>query len=256
MLRWLAIPAIGVAGLLALRAVGPAVPLHPLGSYVFSFSCVCALVLASAQACPARARGDLVWLVGALGVLGLVAWSGGRGAAHAAVVLAALLIAGSVLGSVVGTAIEHAGHLVFVALVSSLADAASVLHPKGLSAAIVESEQALSLLALPFALLGTADTPPLLGVGDVVFTALYVAAARRHGLSERRTLLALALAYAVTMVAVAGLEMALPALPFLGLAMVVAHPEARRPAVRDRARGFAAIAVLAMVLVGLALAGR
>jgi len=249
--RWLAVPGAGAIAMIALQAVGPRVAAPPLLSFVFSFGCIAALVLASAQLCPAKGRGDLRWLALPVLALAAVAWSGAYDVWHAAVVLIALLAGGTLLGAVVGASIEHAGHLVFVALVSSFADAASVLHPKGPSAAIVESETALALLALPFAFLGSHETPPLLGVGDVVFTGLYVAAARRHQLSVRRTIAALALAYVATLIAVAAFQLPIPALPFLGLAILIAHPEARRAPQRDRARGFGIVAVLAAVLAGL-----
>ena len=61
-----------------------------------------------------------------------------------------------------------------------------------------------------------------------MFAALYLAAARKHALSIPRTLLALALGFAAALGCVVWLEQAVPALPFLGLAMVAAHPQARR----------------------------
>jgi hypothetical protein len=88
-------------------------------------------------------------------------------------------------------------------------------------------------------MLGTPAIEPLLGAGDVVFTALYLASSRRHGLPWRRTMIALLLAYAVTAAVVLVLETAVPALPLLGLAVVLAHPEARRPRIADRQRGMA-----------------
>jgi len=241
--------------MIGLQVAGPSLPVEPLAAFVFSFSSVCALTLASAATCPARTRRDLRWLLGPLSVLAIVWKSGAVDVWHSAAVLASLLVAGSIVGSIVGASIEHKGHLMFVALVSSLADAASVLHPQGPSAAIVGSEQALSLLAVPFAFPGTSETPALLGVGDVVFAALYVAAARRHGLARRRTLLALTLAFAMTMVVVVGFQVPIPALPFLGLAVLIAHPEARVPPVQDRARGFAVLGALGLALLGIWLSG-
>jgi hypothetical protein len=85
----------------------------------------------------------------------------------------------------------------------------------------------------------------------VVFTALYLSAGRRHGLAVRGTVLALALAFSVTAVVVIAFELPVPALPFLGLAMLIAHPEARRPPVAERTRGFVAVGVLVAVLAGL-----
>lgn len=228
MWRWLAIPLGAGVALLGLQAVGASVPAPPLLAFAFSFSAICGFALGCARSCPLLKPRALLGLIGPLACLAVVASIGTGTPVQAAIVLPALLIAGTLVGNVVGSAIEQAWHLSFVALVSSLADAASVLHPSGPSAAIVESDRALSLLALPFAFLGTSDTPPLLGVGDVVFSALYVAAARRHGLPARRTLVALSIAFATTMIVVVALELPVPALPFLGLAMVIAHPQTRR----------------------------
>ncbi|MDD9970599.1 MAG: hypothetical protein OXR73_30460, partial [Myxococcales bacterium] len=145
----------------------------------------------------------------------------------AAVVMWCLLLLGVAVGTFVGARVERPGHLLFVALVSSLADIVSVYHPQGVSHAIIESETALSLLALSFPMLGTDAIEPLLGVGDLVFVALYLTASRVHQLSLRRTLAALSLGLAVTAASVVVLEMALPALPFLGLSILIALPAAR-----------------------------
>ncbi len=119
-------------------------------------------------------------------------------------------------------------------------------HEAGPSHAIVESEVALSVLALPWPMLGTPNIEAFLGAGDLVFTALYVAVARRHGLSLARTAVALVLAYVATMAAVIVLAATLPALPFLGLGMLLVHPSARKPPAQDRVRG----TVVAALVVG------
>ncbi len=251
-LRWLMFPALGAVALLVGQAIGLSIPLPPIVSYAISFSCLCGLVLGTAVRCPAWPRRDLPLAI-AIAVcaaicIALVGLFGSVAPANAALVLAALLVIGSLVGNVVGTAIEHPGQLLFVVIVSSAADAASVLHPSGPSAAIVQSEAALSLLALPFAFLGTDATPPMLGVGDVVFASLYVACARRWSFSQNRTLSALASGFLVTICVVIGAQVPVPALPFLGIAMLVAHPEARRPPAKDRARGFAVLGLLAVAL--------
>ena len=106
--------------------------------------------------------------------------------------------------------------LVFVAIVSAAADIASVFHPSGPSSAIAQSKAALSLLALPWPMLGSSNMEPFLGVGDVVFTALYVASTRRHALPVWRTLLGLTLGYALTMVTVVALEVDRASVAVLG----------------------------------------
>jgi hypothetical protein len=249
-LRWLT--AIGWAVILLVVAARSAsrVDVPALLAYAIGFTVVATSVLASAWRCPPAKPAALVCALLAAAALFLFGSHPLAELDMAVAVTACLLVAGTLVGAVVGRALEHPGHLVFVAIVSSAADAFSVFHPSGPSAAIVKSEAALSLLALPWPMLGTHAIEPFLGVGDVVFAALYVAAARRHALPLRATLLALTLGFAVTMVAVVALEAAVPALPFLGLAMVIAHRQARRPPERDRIRGYAmAAAVVAGVAV-------
>jgi hypothetical protein len=92
-------------------------------------------------------------------------------------------------------------------------------------------------LALPWPMLGTRDILPFLGVGDVVFCSLYYAAARKHGLSLARTLVALIGAFAATAITVAVLARPVAVLPFLGAAVLAAHASFRRPPARDLRRG-------------------
>jgi hypothetical protein len=171
----------------------------------------------------------------------------------ALIVTAALLSGATLIGAAIGRAIEHPGQLVFVAVVSAAADFASVFHPSGPSAAMAHSELALSLVALPWPMLGTPAIEPMLGAGDVVFTALYLASARRHGLCMVRTVLALLGAYLATALTVLVLERAVPALPLLGLAFVLVHPAARRPRPADRNRGLAVAAAVVVVVAALLL---
>jgi len=102
----------------------------------------------------------------------------------------------------------------------------------------------LSVVALSWPMLGTGKVEPFLGVGDVIFTALYLSASRVHALGVGRTAAALAGAFALTLAALVLLERAIPALPFLGAAVVLAHPPTRRPAAADRKRGSIAMALL------------
>jgi hypothetical protein len=162
----------------------------------------------------------------------------------AALVTSALLTFGTLVGSVVGSAIDHAGHLLVVAVISSLVDAFSVLHPSGPTAQLVRVQTALDVLILPWPILGTARIEPILGVGDVAFAAIYLAAAKRHGLPLRRTVAALAAGLAVTLGVVLATGRGIPALPFLGAAVVVAHPQARRLPEADRKKALLGLGVL------------
>ena len=227
---WAGAIAATVTALLGATRIAPHVPLPPLIAFVVGFGAIVASVLATSALCP-RPRKSALFGVAACAALLMLLVAVGDALPMwiaAAVVTAALLSGATLLGALVGAGVEQAWHLLLVAIVSSLADAASVLTPSGPSALIAESEVALSVLALPWPMLGTDAIEPMLGAGDVVFAALYLAAARKHALSTPRTLFALSLGFGAALGCVIGLEQAVPALPFLGLAMVAAHPQARR----------------------------
>lgn len=256
LLRWAAVIAGCVIAFAGACALAPLVPIDPtsggaaaIAAYALGFAAVGAMTLASGASVPVLGAR---WL--ALGVaiaVGLAAlgWagapaSGGLAIAAGAAVVVALLVGGGVAGAVVGGRIQHPGHLSVVAVVSSIADAWSVLSPDGPSAAVAESAPLLSVLALPFPMAGTRAIEPLLGIGDVVFVALYLVVSRRFALGARRTALALALAFVATAAVVVALERAIPALPFLGAAVLLAHREARLPPERDRRTAALGIGVL------------
>lgn len=246
-LRWLVVIGGAEAALAVARSLAPSVDVDPRIAFLIGFSAVSGSAVATAAAVPAaskRVAGLGLLAAAALVVLGapLPDLTG------ALIVTAALLGGATLLGAAVGRAIEHPGQLVFVAVVSAAADAASVFHPSGPSAAMAHSQVALSLVALPWPMLGTPAIEPMLGAGDVVFTALYLASARRHGLSLARTVVALLVAYLATAVTVLMLERAVPALPILGLAFVLVHPAARRPRPADAWRGIAVSAAAVLVV--------
>lgn len=239
------------AGALALIALAsPHVPLRlPLAAYLFAFACVGAEVLIAAASVPRLRPRMLAWLAATFGTLALIAWAGSSipGLLAAVLVTIMLLASGTITGSVVGSAIDRPGHLLIVVVVSALVDVFSVLHPSGPTAQLVQIEAAVDVLVLPWPMLGTADIQPILGVGDVTFAAIYLAAARRHSLSVRRTIVALACALTVTAAVVIVSERGVPALPFLGVAMLAAHPEARRLPREDRVRALVGLVALALV---------
>ncbi len=193
--RWsLAILGASIA-LVASALVAPWVPFDPTASeasallaYGIGFACVSGLALVVSALAPSDARIALAAMaLAAAALVALVVSAPAPGALPSAVALAALLTLGTAAGAGIGHRIQHAGHLSIVAVVSSVADVASVLAPRGPSHEISESPALLSVLALSWPMIGTARIEPLLGVGDVVFVALYLAAAARHGLSLARS---------------------------------------------------------------------
>ncbi len=259
---WLVAILGAAGGLVVFALVAPLVPLDPTSSdvaalcaYGVGYACTAAVVLGVSLVAPREPKALAVCALLALGVLITVASSGAApGMATFAAVLAALLELGTATGAGIGARIQHAGHLSIVAVVSAVADLASVLSPGGPSHEIAESPELLSLLALSWPMIGTTRIEPLLGVGDVVFVALYVAASAQHGLSRVRTAIALAIALGVTAVVVAVLVLPIPALPFLGAAIVIAHPEARLPPPAERRKALVALVVFAGGALALVLA--
>jgi hypothetical protein len=172
------------------------------------------------------------------------------------VLVSACLVAfAHALGHWIGSNIEHPGHLLPACVVASIADLVSVLHPSGPSHAVIQSDKALSLLAVSFPVLSTRQVSPTIGVGDLLFIALLLAAARRHDLSWKRMAWALAAGIMVAGAASYFFETAIPALPSIGLAVVLAFGEARKLRARDR-RLASIFMVGAAVLAGVLIASR
>jgi hypothetical protein len=257
---WLPSIILPSAALALIAAVAPLVPvgagLGVMLAAVLAFACVGAEVLFASAAAPRLSRRALLWLLLPVSGLATVAVLGETlpQVIAAMVVTTCLLGAGTMIGAKVGNAIERPGHLLVVAIVSALVDAFSVLHPSGPTAQIIEIESAVAVMVLPWPLLGSARIAPVLGVGDIVFAALYLAACRRHRLSIRRTAIALAIGLAATFVIAVAAARGVPALPLMGAAVVIAHPEARRLPPEDRAKaaiGVAALVALFVVLFAL-----
>lgn len=222
-------PLLSVGGFQLTARLAPYSDAAPILAYFVGFSCVVLATLGVALGVPEQRTAGRV-VAGAGGVLwgaGALAPTTGGYAWPALCVLAGLLILGTGLGAAIGRRIQEPAHLLFVALVSGVADTLSVVQPGGISKAIAEEPAALALLALPWPLLGTSEIAPLLGVSDVVFASLYLHAARTHGLSVPRTWLALAVAFAATAVLVVLTERTIPVLPLLGLGVVAVQPRAR-----------------------------
>jgi hypothetical protein len=259
-LRWLLALLAGPSALVLSALVASRIALeHPvaqLAAGVLAFACVCAEVLLAASFTPRFDKRALVGLAAPAALLALVAWLGPALPPLGAAVLVTLglLTLGTLTGAVVGRAVEKPGHLVVVVVVSALVDVFSVLHPEGPTAQLVQVETVVSVLLLPWPVLGTSDIVPILGMGDITFAAIYLVTARQFGLSVRRTVVALAAGFAATLGVVLATEAGVPALPFLGVAMLVAHPEARRLPPQDRrtaAIGLVVIVALFMLVFAL-----
>lgn len=215
----------------------PRVHLSPGWTDVTAFAgatgtCLIALVLLSQGELPKAARLAL-GIVAPLAVLA-VALSGGARPVHAILIAASLTAFGHVLGNFIGISIEHPGHLLPACVVASAADLVSVLHPSGPSHAVLASERALSWMAVSFPVPGTPHLAPAIGVGDLLFIALLLGAARRHSLPAVRTTSLIALGIAVAGAASYSLQAPIPALPAICLVFLAGMPAARKLRAKDR----------------------
>jgi hypothetical protein len=186
--------------------------------------------------------------VGAAALL-FVGLTHGATLAHGLLVDLALVALAAALGSLVGERVEAAGHLLPACVVAGCADVASVIHPDGPTHRITESERALSLAAYSFPPPGFRELAPGLGAGDLIFVALVLAVAGRHGLPFRRTAVLSVIGALAAGALSAAFEAPFPALPLIGLAVVAGLPAARQIPRKDRT-----VAQFSMVLAVVALA--
>lgn len=113
----------------------------------------------------------------------------------------------------------------------------------------MRSKVLVRLLTVSAAVPPLRDPEPAIGFGDVVFVALYLAAAARFKLPRGRTLAALSLGLLSAGGVAIGLRASIPALPLLGAAVVLMHPETWRVPREDRPMaGFALLALVASVV--------
>lgn len=205
---------------------------------------------ALALAAPARLRlGPSLGLLGAcIGALVITRFSSGP--ARVALLDLALVAAAHVVGGAIGWRIQHPGHLMPACIIAAAADVASVVHPSGPSHAIAASDTALSLLAIHFPVPGASAAAPVLGAGDLVFSALLFACARAHGIGVARVAGAVLLGALAAGALSLGLAAPVPALVPIAVAVPALVPEARRLRREDRRTTAFAVAVAVGVVVG------
>jgi hypothetical protein len=233
--------------------VGPNVPLNVQVAYALAFMLVAGEIVLLARLAVIERPEELVLIL--FVSVGVLAWQRGEVVSlhGTAAVGAALLLAGSALGAALGARIERPGHLMAVAAISTVADLWSVYDPGGISSKMAESAVAapdkVVLFALPWPMLGTPHIAPIIGAGDILFTALYVAAFERHGLALRRVLVALMVAYAAGLAAILVTERPVPLLPLLGAAILLSDRRTASLPPHERRTVWLVVAVLVAVLV-------
>jgi hypothetical protein len=124
------------------------------------------------------------------------------------------------VGLLVGRGLQKPNYLIMAAIVGALTDIYSVYS--GPTKQIVSSN-AFSYLSFHWGIIGQGGVGPIVGVGDFVFLTLFFFGARRFGLDDRKTFVAMLVAFAVgflfTLISPAGI----PALPFMAAALLLTH---------------------------------
>lgn len=159
-------------------------------------------------------------LVGLALVAGLLlSWAGWFGLAAPFKVVGAVA-----LGYLLGLQLDRAWILVLIAVLAFAADIWSVFA--GPTRVIVErAPGVLDYALVHFPALGTTEPGVALGMSDLVFLALFTVGSGANGLRPRISFAAMAVSLVVTFAITLTTERALPALPLLGVAFVMANAD-------------------------------
>ncbi len=134
-----------------------------------------------------------------------------------------MLLCAVAMGLIVAQGMKSVNHLVTAAVVGALTDMVSVFM--GPTKHNITTD-VFYYLSFQWGILGLSDVQPVVGMGDFIFIALFFVGVRRFGWKAQRTLIALGAALTIGFVlAIYGPReaTALPALPFLGAGLLVAH---------------------------------
>ena len=234
-----------LAGYFALFALfaGASWSLPADGNWVPVFSC--AIIGAWAGVVLVWAGGDgriqTPWLCGqiALGIAidlafnyGAMVWDQHKLLAAACTALGnlGLLMAAVGGGLLVARGLQKPSYLLMAAIVGALTDVFSV--QAGPTKHIV-STPAFEFMAFSWGLVGRGGIDGIVGAGDFLFLALFFSGARRFGLDDRKTLVAMMIAIAVGFLSVLVTAAPIPALPFFAVALLLVHGRELRAQMRQ-----------------------
>ena len=219
----------------------PRMRVGPLPANIIAFAGATLVpILALAILANAEVRSKTTLVVAAISIATLTALAFLHPPPLAALLLVdSALVAGAwAIGTTIGRRVQHPAHLLPACVVAASADLVSLLSPEGPTHAIVESERALSVLAVWFPVPGTGAVAPALGVGDLLFIGLVFGVAAVHRLPYARTVGLAALGTSLAGLGAAWLAVAVPALLPIAAALLLGLPEIRalRPADRMAAK--------------------
>jgi len=165
----------------------------------------------------------------AIALTALLIWTGHPGTGATLCKLVAASLIGLTLASLLQTPIEIVGIAILIALVDTYSVAA------GPTKVIVEHhEQVLNAFTLAFHPLGS-ESVAQIGASDFVFFTVFLAASRRFRLRPGPTWLLMTASFGLTLYLSYAFNRALPALPLLSLAFLVANGNELAARIRGRA---------------------
>ena len=199
----------------------------PLIGFVLAFVGVCLAVVVGAALAALHRPSALTAVIAGLAGVGSVTWGLAWApslASSALAVGAGALVISAGLGAAIGHRVSEARYVWPLVLVAVGADLWSVAAPSGLTRqAIVEGPPShvtsVALLTVP---IPGAGLEGVLGLGDVIFTALLLGLVHRCGLSMARALLGLAVGLLVCLAFLLIARLPTPALVFIGPAVAIA----------------------------------
>lgn len=136
-----------------------------------------------------------------------------------------LLAAAIGAGLLVGRGLQKPNYLVVAATVGAVTDVFSVYG--GPSKHVLASEDIFPYISFHWGMVGTGGVNEAVGAGDFIFLALYFYGARKFGLNERKTLIAMMVSVVIGLVvtyfgALNGMA-GVPALPFFSVGLLLVH---------------------------------
>lgn len=131
-----------------------------------------------------------------------------------------MLFAAVGIGLIVAQGMREVNYLLMAAVVAALTDIVSVFM--GPTKHLITTD-VFDYLSFQWGILGLGNISPIIGMGDFVFLTLFFTGARKFGWDARKTLGAMCCALAVGLLATLYGPRALPALPFMAMALLVVH---------------------------------
>ena len=134
------------------------------------------------------------------------------------------------MGVLVARGLQKPNYLIMAAIVGAVTDVFSVYA--GPSKHVLDSGVVFPYVSYQWGVVGQGGVISCVGAGDFIFLALYFAGARRFGLNERKTFVAMSAAFALGFLSLLFSPRGIPALPFMATMLLLVHGPALKAQMR------------------------